>query len=370
MGNSFKNSNGNSVVVDDTWSVAIPDGCSYRTNRDGTALNMSGEPYLLQIQSSHDADFDDPYCADVSITVRKQRLSVYIESVTSGEDAEYIRNFLNNPAVMVAIGNTEQVFCNEEVAIYKRDIRVYEYDDGEDIIRESGFLLFLPHKDYLYDCIIRICTDNDGLCEAFTKRLINSISPISEATKQTQKITGMKRKLPVYIESKECVIHYTGELRKYMGGYSDDNIEDHIILPPNTKIIGEDAFCMAPVKSIVIPVGVTKICDKAFQMSKIEFVYIPETVTEIGEEAFYSCDNLREIIIPRGVKNLGEWCFHSCDQLTDVYIPETVTEIGFSAFGLCARLTAHVVRGSYAEAYCIEDDIKYDYAEAPEYENP
>jgi len=88
---------------------------------------------------------------------------------------------------------------------------------------------------------------------------------------------------------------------------------------------------------------------------------IPSSITSIGNYAFSSCELLTSVIIPNSVKTIGLMAFLFCPSLTSVTIPSNVTSIGENAFYDCGSLTARVVRNSYAEQYCKDNNIPYEY---------
>ena len=88
---------------------------------------------------------------------------------------------------------------------------------------------------------------------------------------------------------------------------------------------------------------------------------VPEGTKIIGDYAFYECSELSEINIPEGVTAIGAEAFYDCYRLTEITIPESVTDIGAEAFAYCGSLTAVIVRGSYAEKYCIENGVPFVY---------
>ena len=75
--------------------------------------------------------------------------------------------------------------------------------------------------------------------------------------------------------------------------------------------------------------------------------------------AFASCRGLTSVTIPNSVTSLGDRAFLGCSGLTSVTIPNSVTSIGEEAFDECDNLTIRTSRGSTAETYAKENDIKY-----------
>ena len=94
--------------------------------------------------------------------------------------------------------------------------------------------------------------------------------------------------------------------------------------------IGDYAFEVNDLTSVVIPDGVTTIGDWAFNSNNLTSVVIPDSVTAIGYEAFYG-NNLTSVTIGNSVTTIGDGAFES-NNLTSVVIPDSVTEIGGSAF--------------------------------------
>lgn len=147
--------------------------------------------------------------------------------------------------------------------------------------------------------------------------------------------------------------------------------------------IGDDAFFYCEsLASITIPNGVTRIGDWAFAISGLTSIIIPDSVTIIGKHAFDSCTSLSEVtipdgavigsgaflntpwvenkrkenplvivngtlldgstcsgnvVVPEGVTIIGDNAF-SGSGLTGITIPNSVTEIGSYAFYECENL--------------------------------
>ena len=112
--------------------------------------------------------------------------------------------------------------------------------------------------------------------------------------------------------------------------------------------------------------GVEHIADFAFfECSSLTDVKIPGSVISIGAAAFAYCRNLASIEIADGVEQIGDNAFCDCTALTNINIPKTVTSIGDEAFCDCnSDLIVTVVKGSYAESYAKENNIKYSYAQS------
>lgn len=79
--------------------------------------------------------------------------------------------------------------------------------------------------------------------------------------------------------------------------------------------------------------SVTKIGEIAFFLSSVESIVIPDSVTEIGIRAFSGCQNLAEVTLSEGLKTIGENAFLGCTALKEIEIPASAEEIAENAFG-------------------------------------
>ena len=81
------------------------------------------------------------------------------------------------------------------------------------------------------------------------------------------------------------------------------------------------------------------------------------------------CGSEKQLVIPSqldgyAVTAIGDHAFYRYESLTSVTIPDSVSAIDDSAFSGCDELTLTVARGSYAEQYCKENDLKYQYPDS------
>jgi len=97
--------------------------------------------------------------------------------------------------------------------------------------------------------------------------------------------------------------------------------------------------CSIRVEEYSVPEGTETIGDYAFSECRIERIILPDTVTTIGNSVFCDVYGLTSVTVPASVVNIGSDAFYSL----------------FSD----NSLTVIVEAGSYAEAYCKENEIKY-----------
>lgn len=92
-------------------------------------------------------------------------------------------------------------------------------------------------------------------------------------------------------------------------------------------------------------------------------ITLPKTVRAIGKGAFWACEWLVSVNIPEGVGVIWENTFAECYSLERLVIPKSVRYIESRAFYACRRLTLIVERGSYAEEYCKERNLPFEYVD-------
>ena len=176
-----------------------------------------------------------------------------------------------------------------------------------------------------------------------------------------------------------------GELQAYTGS------EKEIVLPDGISVIGVLAFAFNnKVTSIIISEGVESIKSEAFcRCVNLNTVELPSSLRNISDGVFYNCYSLNTIELPSGLRKIGNGAFDGCMELTSISIPDGCEEIGIEAFKYCKKLkdiyvpdsvyeigedafctfnydtVIHTVRGSVAEKFAKENDLKFDYDNAP-----
>ncbi len=108
-----------------------------------------------------------------------------------------------------------------------------------------------------------------------------------------------------------------------------------IDIPKPVTHIGELAFSVCRLKTIVIPDSITQISYGTFLLcSLLNSVTIPDSVTDIGSHAFVDCDSLTAITIPAGISEIKNYAFRYSNNLRDVYfIGDAPTSFGANVFG-------------------------------------
>ena len=138
-----------------------------------------------------------------------------------------------------------------------------------------------------------------------------------------------------------------------------------IEVPEGLTRIGDSSFTgCAFLKELPLREGLVSIGNNAFARCYrlLPTLTIPGSVESIGNTAFQYCFSLTSVEISDGVKTIGNQAFNMCTALSSVTIPASVTSIGENAFTECSEdLIITVVRGSYAEQYCVDNDLPYRY---------
>ena len=140
------------------------------------------------------------------------------------------------------------------------------------------------------------------------------------------------------------------------------NLES-ITFPDSITSIGQSTFsgCHG-LKSITFSDNLESIGPFAFDYCySLESITFPESLKSIDAMAFFRCLVVKNITIPDSVTYIGWSAFAGGESLTRVDIPNSVTDFGPDVFLGCPDIVVYCFPGSYAEAYAIENDLKYAY---------
>lgn len=142
-----------------------------------------------------------------------------------------------------------------------------------------------------------------------------------------------------------------------------------LVIPEGIRAISSYAFTECGLRSVVIPDTVSSIGYGAFRgCTRLTGVTFPAGITEIPGQAFLYCSDLRSVTVPDSVTRIGDSAFEGCAALGDAVIPAGVTYIAGHAFSgwdfkgsyiPIDGLNMIVHSGSYAEQYCIGNDLPY-----------
>ena len=142
-----------------------------------------------------------------------------------------------------------------------------------------------------------------------------------------------------------------------------------ISIPSTVNSIGNGVFfCCYGIRQITIPDGVTSIGDLTFHSCVgLSQITLPDSITSIGDSAFFYCPLLKNITLPNGLISIGQNAFSECGSLARVTIPNSVVSIGENAFmNPNESILFSVSEGSYAEKWVIENNLEYQFTNAPD----
>ena len=139
-----------------------------------------------------------------------------------------------------------------------------------------------------------------------------------------------------------------------------------ITLPDTIEDIAAFAFIDCDMLTEVnIPEKLTAISRGMLYSTKLKDIVIGGNVKIIDGSAFYNCSELKSVKLCEGVREIGDYAFYLCTQLERIELPRSLVKIAGneseSIFYGCKKLTAYVYEGSYAEVYCRNAGIRYEY---------
>ena len=93
--------------------------------------------------------------------------------------------------------------------------------------------------------------------------------------------------------------------------------------------------------------------------TNLQEITLSEKLENIERQTFDACKSLKSIIIPKNVVKIGVNAFYFCANLEKMVIQNKETSFDCS-LGLCKNLTIYAQKGSCAETYAKENNIKFE----------
>ena len=151
---------------------------------------------------------------------------------------------------------------------------------------------------------------------------------------------------------------------------------EEINFPSSLTSIGMGAFAYCEnVKSLTLPEGITEISQECFfSCANLETIRLPAGLKSIGKEAFSRCKYTETVTLPEGIERIDDYAFMGCNHIVSMNLPGSLTSIGERVFqGLDYSTPGYdyipfyslmliVEKDSYAEKYCQENNLEYDYS--------
>ena len=128
------------------------------------------------------------------------------------------------------------------------------------------------------------------------------------------------------------------------------NYLKNVVIPSSVTLIGDNAFRECDIYSISMDseiIGKGAFCSNPYMAyateSSVSEIIIGPNVKEIGDDAFTSNELLKSITIPDNVKTLGSLIFYHCDSLETADIKFT-DDSGTAIFDTCEKLKTVTIR--------------------------
>lgn len=134
-----------------------------------------------------------------------------------------------------------------------------------------------------------------------------------------------------------------------------------VVISDGIATLPEGMFMSTRISSLELAEGIITISKEAFSGAWfIETLKLPASVKEIGDYAFY-ISGINTLVIPEGsmLTSIGENAFGS-NSFTEAYLPSTVESIGENAFDK-TKVTLIVEENSYAALWAQENGYSYRY---------
>ena len=251
----------------------------------------------------------------VSITVDGERYEL-----VKKEPMTYLSGRMHNFTITVnrrmAGGDIEFVLTDEAILPWEEDAQVH---DG--IVR-AYTIIEVEEAGTLKNAIVgRGLDPND----------ISSLKVIGPINFDDQMFMGQEMAALTNLNLEDVILE-SGILTGFTGGFWDENILNHIVLPKRSlKKIGFDAFCnVSLMGDLTIPEGVEIIGPGAFYDCKFGgHLTLPSTIREIYGGAFSGCQFTGELMIPEGVEFKNAWDYEPFVAGYNRFLPPSPNEYSY-----------------------------------------
>ena len=145
-----------------------------------------------------------------------------------------------------------------------------------------------------------------------------------------------------------------------------DNLEE-VIMPNTIDDIGHSAFAGDPnLKKVTLSKNIDNIGWSCFiEDVSLTEVNLPSYLKTISTCDFSGCSSLEKITIPNKTEKIEANAFAYCEKLKEVHIPSSVKFMQngagkyASTFNHSPNVTIYAPKGSYAEKYAKQENIKF-----------
>ncbi len=127
-------------------------------------------------------------------------------------------------------------------------------------------------------------------------------------------------------------------------GFYNNSTITKLILPAELTHIPARWLSNTMISEFIFPGSKLRIFGGAPYNDKLRHLVLPNSVEELGEDAF-TLSGLETIVLSTALKRISPKAFKWCSHLTTLTIPASVTEIGHQAFAQCARLKSITFQG-------------------------
>ena len=127
-------------------------------------------------------------------------------------------------------------------------------------------------------------------------------------------------------------------------GFYNNSTITKLILPAELMHIPARWLSNTMISEFIFPGSKLRIFGGAPYNDKLRHLVLPNSVEELGEDAF-TLSGLETIVLSTALKHISPKAFKWCSHLTTLTIPASVTEIGHQAFAQCARLKSITFQG-------------------------